>query len=177
MSIFLCIHIKKSERISNKCGRKMWELGRPEKRFWRPSFTVYCSIFWFLKQGKCFQSKKLKDKTQDGRCNRSKEYLKHLNILISIFSLFGGIKDDLKNGMVFLCTCFMLFHHSSWFWKENGYYTLYYICFNFAVVIDNHLILLSFFPVLMILGPAGISFYLVPCSLRNPCFFQEAGTV
>lgn len=73
----------------------------------------HCLLFYILifEEGKCFQSKKLKDKTQDGRCNRSKEYLKHLNILISIFSLFGGIKDDLKNEMVFLCTCFMLFHH------------------------------------------------------------------
>jgi len=33
---------------------------------------------------------------------------------------------------------------------------------------------MKFYTILMILGPAGIYFSLVPCSLRNPCFFQEA---
>lgn len=50
------------------------------------------------------------------------------------------------------------------------------LIFLYVVVIDNHLILF-FFPVLMILGPAGTSFFLVLCSLKNPCSFQEAGMV
>lgn len=62
------------------------------KRLGKLSVTVYFCTLCFMKQGKYFQFKTSKDKTQDGRCHRSKEHLKHLIILIHIFSLFGRQK-------------------------------------------------------------------------------------
>ena len=89
LSLCVCA-LGHSGRISASVVEK-WVGGLGRQRSEKTRF--YClplGIFCFMKQGKAFEvPKKLSNISQNGRCCRSKEHLKHLNILINMFSLFG----------------------------------------------------------------------------------------
>lgn len=105
-------------------------------------------IFVLWSKGKYFQLKKmkLKPKTWNGRCYRSNERLKHLSLLINIFSLFRCEKwclipvvEEWYFRCVF-CNMSLFFRIVRVTWILCALYVIIFIFF----VGDNHLILLSF---------------------------------